>query len=870
MTDSTRPHDLRVNHLRAPLGVGDDPLRVSWKLPGQAAVQHAYRIVADAWDTGRVESAESLFVPVDVPPRSGRRVEWRVKTWTDVGESDWSETELVGARAPRRRGLDAPGGSRRVESDDLPLRQRPAYQLGGTVRIEGEVHRARLYATAHGVYEAFVNGAPGRRHRAHAGMDRVPHPTSTCRPTTSPTSLVPGDNVIGALLSDGWWRGQNSVSRRVDDYGTTTALLLQLVVALASGETIVFGTDDTWRSTASHVLGADLIAGEVHDLRRGTGWDAWLGWDARPGRGPRLRRARRVDRRRRCGGSRSCGRRRCGRSRPVGGSSTSARTSTAGSGCATSAPRAPTITLTYGEWLDEDGDVTQEHVSSPAVDRGRTGGDVPGRHGDLGWRSTPRCSSPGTAPRGSSTSASTGYDGPLTADDITAVVVHTDLDAPWLLRLLRRPHQRVAPHRRVELPRQRLRHPDRLPHPGAGRMDRRLADLRRDRGVPLRRRRLLREVAPRPRRRAATRRQGDQPRPGVPSRRRPATRALAADRRLRRVGRRRRARALDHLSDDRRPAGPRRPVVVDAGVGGLRRATRPPPAGTRHAVDRSAEPAPHEQFIWDSGWHFGEWLEAGESLDDTIAAAMVADHGPVATAYLHRSAQQLVGHRRGSSAATTTPSATASSPRHVADAWRTEFLADDGTTTPDTQATYARALALRPRPRRPACRVGGAARRAASATPAPTSRTGFLATPFLLPVLADTGHLDVAYDLLFQDTEPSWLVMVDRGATTVWEEWGGIDADGRPHASLNHYSKGAVITFLHQYVAGLQLLEPGYRRFRVAPRPGGGLTWARGPPRQPVRTDRGPLGAARRTRSSCRSPSRRARPPRCSCPPASP
>ena len=93
-------------------------------------------------------------------------------------------------------------------------------------------------------------------------------------------------------------------------------------------------------------------------------------------------------------------------------------------------------------------------------------------------------------------------------------------------------------------------------------------------------------------------------------------------------------------------------------------------------------------------------------------------------------------------------------------------------------------------------------------------------------MLADNGHLDVAYDLLFQDTEPSWLVMVDRGATTVWEEWGGIDADGRPHASLNHYSKGAVITFLHQYVAGLQLLEPGYRRFRVAPRPGGGLTWA--------------------------------------------
>ena len=49
-----------------------------------------------------------------------------------------------------------------------------------------------------------------------------------------------------------------------------------------------------------------------------------------------------------------------------------------------------------------------------------------------------------------------------------------------------------------------------------------------------------------------------------------------------------------------------------------------------------------------------------------------------------------------------------------------------------------------------------------------------------------------------------------------------------PHESLNHYSKGAVISFLHNYVAGITLLDghPAYRRFRVEPRPGGGLTWA--------------------------------------------
>jgi alpha-L-rhamnosidase len=69
--------------------------------------------------------------------------------------------------------------------------------------------------------------------------------------------------------------------------------------------------------------------------------------------------------------------------------------------------------------------------------------------------------------------------------------------------------------------------------------------------------------------------------------------------------------------------------------------------------------------------------------------------------------------------------------------------------------------------------------------------------------------------------------MIDRGATTVWERWEGIDDQGVPHESLNHYSKGAVISFLHRYVAGIERVELTYRRFRVQPRPGGGLTWAK-------------------------------------------
>ena len=95
--------------------------------------------------------------------------------------------------------------------------------------------------------------------------------------------------------------------------------------------------------------------------------------------------------------------------------------------------------------------------------------------------------------------------------------------------------------------------------------------------------------------------------------------------------------------------------------------------------------------------------------------------------------------------------------------------------------------------------------------------------------------------------------MVDRGATTVWEDWEGIDDDGVAHDSLNHYSKGAVISFLHRYVAGIQLARrrrSAYRRFRIAPQPGGGLTWAEARPRLALRPHRVVVADRRRRRSA--------------------
>jgi alpha-L-rhamnosidase len=96
--------------------------------------------------------------------------------------------------------------------------------------------------------------------------------------------------------------------------------------------------------------------------------------------------------------------------------------------------------------------------------------------------------------------------------------------------------------------------------------------------------------------------------------------------------------------------------------------------------------------------------------------------------------------------------------------------------------------------------------------------TGFLSTPFLLPVLTEAGRLDVAYKMLENEQSPGWLAEVNAGATTVWEDW-----DGK--ASRNHYSPGAVCEWLFASVAGIHIA--GENLFEIRPNPGGSLTYAR-------------------------------------------
>ena len=145
--------------------------------------------------------------------------------------------------------------------------------------------------------------------------------------------------------------------------------------------------------------------------------------------------------------------------------------------------------------------------------------------------------------------------------------------------------------------------------------------------------------------------------------------------------------------------------------------------------------------------------------------------------------------------------------------------ADDGKIGEGTQTGYALSLAMHLVPE--GTRAAAANRLVALIHKnGDVLGTGFLGTPYILGVLADTGHADLAYQLLLNTRYPSWGYQVDHGATTMWERWNGDKMMGDPGMnSFNHYAYGAVAAWMYAYAAGVDATsdDPGYHRIYLHP-----------------------------------------------------
>ena len=256
------PTHLRVEHLETPLlGLGDRRPRLSWRLPPGATKQEAYALEIDGRMLDRIESEDCVLVPWPGETLTSRqRVVWRVKVWVDGTGSEWSfpawfETGLLDPTDWTAGWIEP------VEA------ARTAHVLRHTFRLDAAPTEARLYATAHGIYETFLNG------RRVGDVELAPGYTSY--PTTLHVQvydvaalLVAGDNTWEVVLSDGWWRGRTGFFQGTDGFGSTLGFLGQL-----HADDVVITTGPEWESATGSLLSADLMAGQIEDHRKGT--DDW-------------------------------------------------------------------------------------------------------------------------------------------------------------------------------------------------------------------------------------------------------------------------------------------------------------------------------------------------------------------------------------------------------------------------------------------------------------------------------------------------------------------------------------------------------------------------------------------------------------------
>jgi PelA/Pel-15E family pectate lyase len=243
----------------------------------------------------------------------------------------------------------------------------------------------------------------------------------------------------------------------------------------------------------------------------------------------------------------------------------------------------------------------------------------------------------------------------------------------------------------------------------------------------------------------------------------------------------------------------------------------------QHALELMAAQSPDGIRLVPASW--GDWLAPGfpryksPPRQDLIATAYYAHAADLAA----RIADALDRPQLAASNRALRDQARA--------AYQRAFIAPDGRVADDVQTSYLLTLAFDLAPPAQRERIVGHLVRTL-AEKGDHLATGFLGTPLILPVLTDVGRPDLGYTVLQQTTYPGWLLSVVNGATTIWERWDSWTPERGFHEegmnSFNHYAYGSVVSWFYDTIAGLRPLPeaPGWKRFRIAPQPGGGLTHA--------------------------------------------
>ena len=789
--------------------LGTDVLRprFSWQLVSElrGTGQTAYRLQvigseaefeSPSWDTGRVESDQSIQVEYDGPLLQSRcRYHYRVKVWDNFGrESDWSDI------AWWEMGLLTPEEWKAAwitpDPEVYDLHAKEVFMLRKRFEAQEGIRSARIYATAAGVYEIYVNGqrvgdellAPGWTSYKHRHQYQTYDVTS---------QIQSGANGMGVLLGDGWFKGELTWLSKRNIYGDRRAMLLQLCIQYADGSEEWMGTDPSWKSSTGPILLSELYAGEIYDARlEKTDWneayaeeDEWAGtiaiqhpvdhlvaqenWPTRVTQHIHPEQVLRTP-----AGEivLDMGQNLVGRIRMI-----------------LNVPAETKITLQHAEVLDKQGNFYTGNLrkAKQTVEYIAKGG-------------TTENYAPHFTFQGFRYVKVEGF--PYQQDDILmnafiAEVIHSDMALSGTFEcshpMVNQLQRNIVWGQRgnfLDVPTDCPQRDERLGWTGDAQVFIRTAAFNYHIGPFMTK--WLRDL------KADQRPSGSVPYV-IPNALEDYTSTMWGDETF--------------TSSAWGDAATVCPWIVYLMYGDARLLAEQ--YGSMKAWVEFIRAQGTEEYLWNTGFQFGDWLALdahegsyfGATPNELVATAFFA-----LSTKIVRDAAVVLEYEEDARTYDTLWNG-------IVAKFREHFMTREGRMAASTQTAHILPLVF-------SLVEGNDRKLIANDLNELIIRndyhldTGFVGTPYLCLALSDNGYHETAVKLLLQDAYPSWLYSISKGATTIWEHWDGIKPDGSFWSddmnSYNHYAYGAVGDWMYRYVAGLSMdeSEPAYKKIVIHPR----------------------------------------------------
>lgn len=838
-----RLRELKINGQTDPVGIGSLE-EISWKIEADTrnVRQKAYeiQIAADEdftmliYDSGPVQSGRSAHIrageelPGDLPVRSACRYYVRARITTGQNEqSGWKKGCFVTAflnNAEWKGKFITP----EKESDKDKSR---GYYLRSRITISKKIKEAFAFTTALGLYHFYVNGEKAGEDEFTPGWTSYhSHLLYQCYEITD--MLRQGENMMGAMLGAGWYKGDMGSARTRNHYGKQNAFSCHIVVRYEDGGSDMYLSDLSWEWTHSPILFSEIYDGEIYDARLEIpGWNEPGAVREMPSdqRGVRLQDDVRTTRRG------AAGWREDERWRAVDEVSFPCGALTAQSGCrvkikeripAKSLRRTPggDLIVDFGQnmagWiefavhgragdkaelncfeeLDKDGNVYFDNLRTAKATVTYICGDKSARY------------HPNFTYQGFRYAKISSFPGEAKAEDFTACALWSDMEETGRFtcsdRDIERLHHNIVWSMRsnfLDVPTDCPQRDERLGWTGDAQIFCRTAAYLMD--TDLFYRKWLRDVA------AEQTADG-----GVPH--------VVPDVW---TGKNVKGKIFEqgtHSAAGWGDASVIIPWTLYLMYGDLQ-VLKLQYESMRAWIDFMTAHA--KNCVWEYRMQFGDWVALDAQEGSYYGATPLALTNMAYYAYstgIFARAAEATGNaddavRYGALY------------EEIKKAYRRDYFTKDGRLTVQTQTAQILTLCFDLAPEEYRRNVAEDLVRLLKKENMHLV-TGFMGTPHLLQALSDNGYIKEAYELLEKEDFPSWLYQVKQGATTVWEHWDGKRPDGSMWSpamnSFNHYAYGAVAAWLYRCAAGIECTdrpeETGFKRTVLAPQTGGGLRWA--------------------------------------------